>query len=181
MVKFAGPFVRLPVGKLGCRRNRPSRHAEQCFRPLCRLHAGPDLPVPRLATPSIRSSSGPAKWIISAMERNDGDDVVPLTHEQLATPAWGRPLLYQPGDPDLQGGGAFGRPAAARSLVRNPDSLRVRSCPLQRGREEPFRGGFAGGLSRPRKGQLGRCQALKLPCRNRLTNRPNKPLFFDVF
>ena len=26
-----------------------------------------------------------AKWIISAMERTDGDDVVPLTHEQLAT------------------------------------------------------------------------------------------------
>ena len=26
-----------------------------------------------------------AKWIISAMERTDGDNVVPLTHEQLAT------------------------------------------------------------------------------------------------
>ena len=26
-----------------------------------------------------------AKWIISAMERTDGDDIVPLTHEQLAT------------------------------------------------------------------------------------------------
>src|SRR6478609_2185544 len=26
-----------------------------------------------------------AKWIISAMERTDGEDVVPLTHEQLAT------------------------------------------------------------------------------------------------
>jgi len=26
-----------------------------------------------------------AKWIISAMERTNGDDVVPLTHEQLAT------------------------------------------------------------------------------------------------
>ena len=26
-----------------------------------------------------------AKWIISAMERTDGDEVVPLTHEQLAT------------------------------------------------------------------------------------------------
>ena len=26
-----------------------------------------------------------AKWIISAMERTDGDNTVPLTHEQLAT------------------------------------------------------------------------------------------------
>src|SRR5260370_26398298 len=26
-----------------------------------------------------------AKWIISAMERTDGDNIVPLTHEQLAT------------------------------------------------------------------------------------------------
>jgi DNA-binding transcriptional regulator YhcF (GntR family) len=26
-----------------------------------------------------------AKWIISAMERTNGDNVVPLTHEQLAT------------------------------------------------------------------------------------------------
>ena len=26
-----------------------------------------------------------AKWIISAMERTEGDEVVPLTHEQLAT------------------------------------------------------------------------------------------------
>jgi CRP-like cAMP-binding protein len=26
-----------------------------------------------------------AKWIMSAMERTDGSDIVPLTHEQLAT------------------------------------------------------------------------------------------------
>jgi CRP-like cAMP-binding protein len=26
-----------------------------------------------------------AKWILSAMERTDGNDIVPLTHEQLAT------------------------------------------------------------------------------------------------
>jgi len=38
-----------------------------------------------LQTQSIRSSSATAKWIISAMERADGDDAVPLTHEQLAT------------------------------------------------------------------------------------------------
>ena len=47
MVKFAGPFVRLPIGKLDAAKKQ-SADAEQHLRPLCRLHAGPDLPVHRL-------------------------------------------------------------------------------------------------------------------------------------
>ncbi len=47
MVKFGGPFVRLPVGETECRENK-IRHAAQYFRALCRLHAGPDIPVDRL-------------------------------------------------------------------------------------------------------------------------------------
>ena len=43
MVKFAGPFVRLP------RRGKSEiTHAEQYLRALCRLHAGPGLSVYRL-------------------------------------------------------------------------------------------------------------------------------------
>jgi DNA-binding transcriptional regulator YhcF (GntR family) len=68
-----------------------------------------------------------AKWIVSAMERTDGDGVVPLTHEQLAT------LL------------GVGRSYASRVIqtfkaeniietrrgsimVRNFDALKQRSC-----------------------------------------------------
>ena len=47
MVKFAGPFVRLPIGKLDAAKSK-SRTLQQRVRPLCRLHAGPDLPVHRL-------------------------------------------------------------------------------------------------------------------------------------
>ena len=46
-VKFAGPFVRLPVGKLDAAKLEIT-HAEQHLRALCRLHAGADLPVHRL-------------------------------------------------------------------------------------------------------------------------------------
>jgi CRP-like cAMP-binding protein len=68
-----------------------------------------------------------AKWIISAMERTDGNNTVPLTHEQLAT------LL------------GVGRSYASRVIqtfkaqavldtrrgaivVRNPDALRLHAC-----------------------------------------------------
>ena len=58
--------------------------AAQRVRALCRLHAGPDFQSTACnAIHSIEQRT--AKWIISAMERTDGDNVVPLTHEQLAT------------------------------------------------------------------------------------------------
>ena len=47
MVKFGGPFVRLPVGKLEAAKAK-SASAAQRVRALCRLHAGADLPVDRL-------------------------------------------------------------------------------------------------------------------------------------
>ena len=82
-VKFGGPFVRLPIGKLdAAKANSPSmrnifaRYADCMLAQIFQSTACN-------AIHSIEQRT--AKWIISAMERADGDDVVPLTHEQLAT------------------------------------------------------------------------------------------------
>jgi CRP-like cAMP-binding protein len=68
-----------------------------------------------------------AKWIISAMERTDGEEVVPLTHEQLATLLGvGRSYTSRV----IQTFKAEGTLETRRGsiLVRNPDALRSRSC-----------------------------------------------------
>ena len=68
-----------------------------------------------------------AKWIISAMERTDGDDIVPLTHEQLATLLGvGRSYTSRV----IQTFKAEGVLETRRGsiLVRNPDALRIRAC-----------------------------------------------------
>jgi CRP-like cAMP-binding protein len=68
-----------------------------------------------------------AKWIISAMERTDGEEVVPLTHEQLSTLLGvGRSYTSRV----IQTFKAEGILETRRGsiLVRNPDGLRVRSC-----------------------------------------------------
>ena len=83
MVKFGGPFVRLHVGKLDAAkvksatlRNVFARYADCMLAQMFQSTACN-------AIHSIEQRT--AKWIISAMERTDGDNVVPLTHEQLAT------------------------------------------------------------------------------------------------
>ena len=82
-VKFGGPFVRLHVGKLDAAkassaslRNVFARYADCMLAQMFQSTACN-------AIHSIEQRT--AKWIISAMERTDGDNVVPLTHEQLAT------------------------------------------------------------------------------------------------
>jgi Crp-like helix-turn-helix domain len=82
-VKFGGPFARLPVGKLDAAktasaslRNVFARYADCMLAQMFQSTACN-------AIHSIEQRT--AKWIISAMERADGDNVVPLTHEQLAT------------------------------------------------------------------------------------------------
>ena len=68
-----------------------------------------------------------AKWIISAMERADGDEVVPLTHEQLATLLGvGRSYTSRV----IQTFKAEGTLETRRGsiLVRNPEAMRNRSC-----------------------------------------------------
>lgn len=82
VVKFGGPFVRLPVSQLeGAKSISPSlrylfgRYADCLLTQVFQSTACN-------AIHSIEQRA--AKWIISAMERT-GTDVVPLTHEQLAS------------------------------------------------------------------------------------------------
>jgi hypothetical protein len=83
MVKFGGPLVRLNVGKLDAAkrvsptlRNVFARYADCMLAQIFQSTACN-------AIHSIEQRT--AKWIISAMERTNGDKMVPLTHEQLAT------------------------------------------------------------------------------------------------
>jgi hypothetical protein len=82
-VKFGGPFVRLPISKLDAAkttsaslRNVFARYADCLLAQMFQSTACN-------AIHSIEQRT--AKWIISAMERTDGSNIVPLTHEQLAT------------------------------------------------------------------------------------------------
>jgi Crp-like helix-turn-helix domain len=124
-VKFGGPFVNLPVSKLDAAkmtsvslRNVFARYADCLLAQMFQSTACN-------AIHSIEQRT--AKWIISAMERTEGDNIVPLTHEQLAT------LL------------GVGRSYASRViqtfkaeniletrrgsiLVRDPEGLRARAC-----------------------------------------------------
>jgi hypothetical protein len=82
MVTFGGPFVRLYVGNLNAAkrksvtlRNVFARYADCMLAQMFQSTACN-------AIHSIEQRT--AKWIISAMERTGGDDVVTLTHEQLA-------------------------------------------------------------------------------------------------
>jgi len=68
-----------------------------------------------------------AKWIISAMERTNGDNIVPLTHEQLATLLGvGRSYTSRV----MQTFKAEGVLETRRGsiLIRNLDALKIRSC-----------------------------------------------------
>ncbi|HLJ00858.1 MAG TPA: Crp/Fnr family transcriptional regulator [Bradyrhizobium sp.] len=82
-VKFGGPFVHLPIGRLdeaktgsASLRNVFARYADCLLAQMFQSTACN-------AIHSIEQRT--AKWIMSAMERASGVNVVPLTHEQLAT------------------------------------------------------------------------------------------------
>jgi hypothetical protein len=124
-VKFAGPFVRLAIGKLDAAKSKSrtlnnifARYADCMLAQIFQSTACN-------AIHSIEQRT--AKWIISAMERTDGDDVVPLTHEQLATLLGvGRSYTSRV----IQTFKAEGTLETRRGsiLVRDPDALRNRSC-----------------------------------------------------
>ena len=83
VVKFGGPFVRLRVEKLDAAKTRSptlrnvfARYADCMLAQIFQSTACN-------AIHSIEQRT--AKWILSAMERADGAEVVPMTHEQLAT------------------------------------------------------------------------------------------------
>jgi hypothetical protein len=124
-VKFAGPFVRMPVAKLDAAKlksrtlnNIFARYADCMLAQIFQSTACN-------AIHSIEQRT--AKWIVSAMERADGDEVVPLTHEQLATLLGvGRSYTSRV----IQTFKAEGTLETRRGsiLVRNPEALRQRSC-----------------------------------------------------
>jgi DNA-binding transcriptional regulator YhcF (GntR family) len=125
MVKFGGPFVRLNVGKLDAAkmksptlRNVFARYADCMLAQIFQATACN-------AIHSIEQRT--AKWIIAAMERTDGDGVVPLTHEQLATLLGvGRSYTSRV----IQTFKAEGILETRRGsiLVRNREALKLRAC-----------------------------------------------------
>jgi hypothetical protein len=124
-VKFGGPFVRLPVAKLDAAkltsvslRNVFARYADCLLAQMFQSTACN-------AIHSIEQRT--AKWIISAMERTAGDNIVPLTHEQLATLLGvGRSYASRV----IQVFKAEGVLETRRGsiLVRNREALQMRAC-----------------------------------------------------
>src|SRR5437588_10850999 len=125
MVKFGGPFVRLHVGKLDAAKSKSAslrnifaRYADCMLAQIFQSTACNAIHSIEQRTP---------KWIIAAMERTNGEGVVPLTHEQLATLLGvGRSYtsriiqtLKAEGILDTRRGSI---------LVRNLDALKARSC-----------------------------------------------------
>jgi hypothetical protein len=125
MVKFGGPFMRLQVGKLDAAkaksatlRNVFARYADCMLAQIFQSTACN-------AIHSIEQRT--AKWIISAMERTEGESVVPLTHEQLATLLGvGRSYASRV----IQTFNAQGILETRRGsiLVRNREALQARAC-----------------------------------------------------
>jgi Crp-like helix-turn-helix domain len=125
MVKFGGPFMRLQVGKLEAAkaksptlRNVFARYADCMLAQMFQSTACN-------AIHSIEQRT--AKWIVSAMERTNGDNTVPLTHEQLATLLGvGRSYTSRV----IQVFKAEGVLETRRGsiVVRNPEALRLRAC-----------------------------------------------------
>ena len=124
-VKFGGPFVRLRIAKLDAAkiksvtlRNIFARYADCMLAQIFQSTACN-------AIHSIEQRT--AKWIIAAMERIDGDETVPLTHEQLATMLGvGRSYASRV----IQTFKAEGVLETRRGsiLVRDREALRIRAC-----------------------------------------------------
>jgi DNA-binding transcriptional regulator YhcF (GntR family) len=125
VVKFGGPFARLPVGRLEAAklesqslRNVFARYADCMLAQIFQSTACN-------AIHSIEQRT--AKWIVSAMERTDGELSVPLTHEQLATLLGvGRSYASRV----IQTLKAEGILETRRGaiLVKNRDALQARAC-----------------------------------------------------
>jgi len=125
IVKFGGPVVRLSVAKLDAAkassvslRNIFARYADCMMAQMFQSTACN-------AIHSIEQRT--AKWIISAMERAEGNNTVPLTHEQLATLLGvGRSYASRVIQTFKAQGVLDTRRGAI--LVRNPDALRLHAC-----------------------------------------------------
>jgi hypothetical protein len=124
-VKFGGPFMRLAVGKLNAAKTKSATLRNVFARYADCMLAQMFQSTACNAIHSIEQRT--AKWIISAMERADGDNVVPLTHEQLATLLGvGRSYTSRVIQTFKAGGVLETRRGSI--LVLNPDALRARAC-----------------------------------------------------
>ena len=125
MVKFGGPFARLPIGKLEAAKTRSATLRNVFARYADCLLAQILQSTACNAIHSIEQRT--AKWILSAMERTDGDNIVPLTHEQLATLLGvGRSYTSRV----MQTFKAEGVLETRRGsiVIRNREALRIRAC-----------------------------------------------------
>jgi hypothetical protein len=148
-VKFAGPFVRLPVSKLDAAKSK-SRTLNNIFaRYADCLLAQIFQSTACNAIHSIEQRT--AKWIISAMERTDGEDVVPLTHEQLAT-LLGVGRSYASRVIQTFKAEATLETRRGSILVRNLDALKNRSCKCNEAVKAHFEEVLRGVYPDPEKG-----------------------------
>src|SRR5271156_2553445 len=148
-VKFGGPFVRLPISKLDAAkttsaslRNVFARYADCLLAQMFQSTACN-------AIHSIEQRT--AKWIISAMERTNGEDIVPLTHEQLATLLGvGRSYTSRV----MQTFKAEGVLETRRGsiLIRNAAALRIRACLCNEAVKDHFEEVLRGVYPVPEKG-----------------------------
>jgi hypothetical protein len=125
MVKFGGPFERLHIRKLEAAKIKSSTLRNVFARYADCLLAQIFQSTACNAIHAIEQRT--AKWIVSAMERTNGDNIVPLTHEQLATLLGvGRSYTSRV----IQTFKAEGVLETRRGsiLVRNPGALRARAC-----------------------------------------------------
>jgi hypothetical protein len=123
-VKVAGPFIRLRVAKLDAAKAQSATLRYLFARYADCMMAQMFQSTACNAIHSIEQRT--AKWILSARERT-GDDLVPLTHEQLSTMLGvGRSYASRV----IQTFKAEGTLETRRGaiLVRNPDALAARSC-----------------------------------------------------
>jgi hypothetical protein len=149
MVKFGGPFVRLPVRKLDAVKAKSASLSNIFARYADCMLAQMFQSTACNAIHSIEQRT--AKWIISAIERADGDDIVPLTHEQLATLLGvGRSYTSRV----IQTFKAEGILETRRGsiLVRNPEALRIRSCLCNEAVKSHFEEVLRGVYPDPEKG-----------------------------
>src|ERR1700735_4076097 len=123
-VKFGGPFVRLPVGKLNAAKTKSATLNNAFARYADCMLAQMFQSTACNAIHSIEQRT--AKWIVSAMERPAGD-TVPLPHEQLAALLGvGRSYASRV----IQTFKAEGVLETRRGsiLILNPEALRIRAC-----------------------------------------------------
>ena len=125
MVKFGGPFVRLGVGKLNAAKAKSTTLRNVFARYSDCILAQMFQSTACNAIHSVEQRT--AKWIISAMERTEGDNVVTLTHEQLAA-LLGVSRSYTSRVIETFKAEGVLETRRGAILVRNPEALRIRAC-----------------------------------------------------